>query len=120
MLTRQEIFDRVASHLKRQKVQSKIGGLYRYHGEKGRKSPIGLFISDDDYTPEMEHYLHFSRLIASTLERSGVRREDFELLDRLEALHNNCPQSWGERIDEIARVYGLIDTRGFQMVRVRR
>lgn len=55
--TRQEIFDKVASHLLRQNAKSVVtaGAIgCSYRGIEGRKCAIGILIDDDEYEPEME------------------------------------------------------------------
>ena len=59
-LSPQEIFDRVAAHLRRQKAPSmrynyaENGELCAYRGDGGLKCAAGALISDDLYDPEMD------------------------------------------------------------------
>ena len=56
-MNRQEIFDKVITHLVTQKVQSRTNsdwGGCAYRGENGLSCAVGCLISDEDYRPEMD------------------------------------------------------------------
>lgn len=53
--TAQEIFDKVVTHLRGMKGQSKLpGGGCAYRGEGGNMCAVGCLISDEEYHPHME------------------------------------------------------------------
>lgn len=65
MMTNQEIFDKVATHLLTQGKRSEtVAGDCAYRGADGTKCAAGVLIADEFYRPEFEG-------IAITVDRNG-------------------------------------------------
>lgn len=56
MLTNQEIFDKVSTHLFSQGVRSINGTECAYRGVSGTSCAVGCLIEDDEYSKDMEGY----------------------------------------------------------------
>jgi hypothetical protein len=111
-MTRQEIYNKVATHLLAQNEVSKNElGRCLYRGPRGLKCGIGVLIPDDVYDPCCENtaadQLHH-RLSGEFCRSIGTRR-DGAFLCGLQAIHDNWqPQDWANKLREFALVYSLI------------
>lgn len=120
MLSKQEVFDKVARHLILQnarsvKKYSDRGGVMSppacaYRGEGGLKCAAGCVIPDEVYYPEMEGTL-FSYIYAT--EESLQELFDFRtsvLVGRLQIMHDDAvcgPEYWPDRLKNLANEYKL-------------
>lgn len=127
----QQIFDRVATHLLRQGVQSRApsreaGYVCMYRGDNGTSCAVGCLIKDEGYNPQMEGvvvvdltYLHpvYPRdkvdLLANALRASGVNTEDsssLTLLKNLQGIHDRTlPNEWVHELRRLAKELQLSD-----------
>jgi hypothetical protein len=123
MMTAQEIFDKVATHLLTQKVKSHVKiptgcstpgqeNYLRcsYRGENGTSCAVGCLISDDDYSPRMEGagsgdlLAYFPRACANMVGHAN-------LLYSLQAVHDSSePCKWREQLKLVADRYELNDS----------
>jgi hypothetical protein len=112
MLTCEEILDRVSAHLlAQQAVAQDEHGNCRLRGANGRKCSIGILIDDAHYRTTLEGSgMTLSRFerrspLLNALRLSGVdaaRPEVFELLCRLETLHDEGNVAdWSKRLAAI-------------------
>ncbi len=118
---RQEIFNTVVPHLRRQKYRSKSskGYLCSYYGLRGRKSAVGVLIPESVWEPSMNHltlsliHQKYALVLPDYFNDYLMR----EFLLQLEIAHNmllekaNQRQKWKKKFEakirEIALVYGL-------------
>jgi hypothetical protein len=120
-LTRQEIYDRVKTHLLRQLQKSE--GRWRepksmYRSRDGLKCAVGVLIPDELYDERIESVSVVGgvevdlrcRLLWRILRRAGIARTrgNLRLLSDLEAVHDHDrPRYWRKAIEYIARREGL-------------
>lgn len=106
-MTKQEIFDKVASHLLTQRERSASdNGACLYRGPRGLKCAAGFLIPDDIYTVDMEGenaefvFTHFFKLSAF--------REHVTLVLRLQAIHDNFGVDlWKDKLETLAKYEGI-------------
>lgn len=105
--TQQEIFDVVATHLLAQGAKS-VGwtGECLYRGPKGLKCAIGVLISDELYSPEIEgasiSCLRFDVYLPF------INRDKFPFLEKLQRVHDKCPvEDWRDELAKVAKKYAL-------------
>ncbi len=117
-MTKQEMFDTVATHLFSQGKQALYGdGTCAYRGDEGTKCAIGCLIPDDVYTEDME-----GRGIAENLSEDWdfpVLRRLFntqhkqELAFDLQAVHDQADpfteKYIRQRMEVVAKAHGLSD-----------
>ena len=104
-LSFQDAFDIVAEHLlfQYEKCEKRDGGCYyRYDG---RKCAFGVFISDEEYTGDMEGHN------ASKILQNYTTLEEFwkmGIFDELQGVHDyHPPKNWAKELDELAEKYAL-------------
>jgi hypothetical protein len=92
MLTKQEIFDKVSTHLLRQNARSHfaydteypyVKPSCAYRNEKGLKCAVGCLISDEAYTSEIENLNVLDEKVLDVLGLSGVDVKNEETMDML-------------------------------------
>jgi hypothetical protein len=137
-MTKQEIFDRVKTHLLTQNERaasasgSDLGDCsYRIVvGEKTLKCAIGCLIPDELYRPELEGTNISSPAVQEVLIKAGVLDENtvpwiggpvddkdgkFTMLAHLQAVHDSCPvHSWPGELATVASRFGLQYADGAQ------
>lgn len=122
MMTRQEVYDRVKSHLLKQMRRSVVQDNHRgdlicmYRGAGGRSCAIGCLIPDELYDPVIERVsvtaisedADRGERLKRILERSGVAL-DIEFLNSLQIVHDcTYPDEWKHELAIVAHEYGLI------------
>ncbi len=124
MMTNQEIFDKVKTHLLTQGKKSKTLGVgCAYRGESGAMCAAGCLISDEHYSSALEHTAVVANArvdlpegqtkieccaVLAALELSGVPQACFGLVADLQAIHDSQePEVWGERLAKLACGRGL-------------
>jgi len=111
MLTLQETFDKVATHLLRQNARSESATTCLYRGPNGLKCAVGCLIDDAVYSPEIEGFaVKDVACIKSALRKSGVPtgRKAMDLLVNLQVLHDRFqPVLWREELAKIATDFDL-------------
>jgi hypothetical protein len=116
VLTKQEIFTRVADHLLTQfdKSISSDSLFCAYRAPDGKKCAIGCLITDAAYSPELEGALVWRSAVRNALLLSGVRDADtsiMQMLVELQTLHDCTePQRWIEGLDKICKTHELTYT----------
>ena len=105
-LTKQKLFDTVATHLLTQNEKSLgLNGTCYYRGTKGLKCAVGVLIPDETYSMDME-----GRGAREVLSQCGLvlDRGAAYLADFLQALHDySRVESWKEELSGIAENRGL-------------
>lgn len=109
-MTRQEIFDKVAKHLRTQnkKAEGRDGCLYR--AEDGSTCAIGCLIKDEHYAPELEQKTVESAVVQFALQRSGleVTATNELLLKALQHVHDMWQvDKWPSELAKLAIDYKL-------------
>lgn len=85
--TKQEVFNRVITHLVSQGQQSvNVDGLCLYHSPSGTSCAVGCLISEEDYSPSMEGA--DVGYIVRKYENLQWMQQFGELLDDLQDLHD--------------------------------
>jgi hypothetical protein len=117
MMTRQEIFTKVATHLFTQNAKAEENGRCQYLTADGKKCAIGCLIPADKYnavfegTTPMEKsrvYNAECAMLRQILEEVGVNDEDMSFLRILQRQHDFwAPSEWRERLTKIAAEFGL-------------
>lgn len=119
MIPKQQTFDTVVAHLRRQNAQSMLGESCAYRGDGGLKCAVGCLIPDDRYTTDIEYGIPAwdpqdvpkapSLAVAALLRDLG---HDLELCRQLQMVHDNdivYPNGEYEiRLEEIAEMHGLL------------
>jgi len=95
-MTSQEIFDTVIAHLLQQGKQSK-SSVCLYRSDDGSKCAVGALIPDSEYDPAMEFSIVEDRYTpepASAIQcwAQSNYPNDLKLLNRLQKLHDDCPE----------------------------
>lgn len=108
-MTRQELFDRVATHLLEQDEKSEgVGqGVYRclYRGPNELRCAIGVLIPNDKYNPSFEGCPCTDKDIQ---EAAGLGGEDINLALQLQDIHDGNPTVlWRGLLQETAAEFGL-------------
>lgn len=111
MLTQQEIFNTVKTHLLTQMVKARNGmGLCVYRTEDGLKCAVGCLMSDEFYAKYGQD-LEQSSVSAFTLEHFDalkIKERDQELLRRLQTVHDAySPAEWPNQLRLVADKYRL-------------
>jgi len=111
-MTKQEIFDRVATHLLGQGCRSARNWppVLWDKQNTGNKSAIGCLIREDKYTDAAEMNLAIRK---EALTRSGIDDDAYaRLLHDLETMHHTAEvDDWPECLAAIAERYGLRSMR---------
>ena len=120
MMTAQEVFTKVATHLLVQNEKSVTRGACGYRGDGGLKCAVGCLISDEDYSPQMEgldarQLIHRFELVPSIQELSP--HED--LIKNLQVIHDrNHSIMWRNKLEDVALRFGPtmpnIDTQEYK------
>jgi hypothetical protein len=131
-LTKQQIFDKVATHLMAQGQRSarEYSSECLYRGEGGLRCAVGFLIADEHYDERFEgsgvgwglvedstdvyggDYTSLTaKLLLGALEAAGVdtrNRATIELLGSLQAVHDNRdPSNWAESLRSVAVKFNL-------------
>lgn len=88
MITGQELFDIIATHLITQTGLSiDERGKYLYRGPNGLKCAAGFLIPDEDYIPEMEGKLCINSPVKEVLQREGYDPSEVSVYQQI---HDCC------------------------------
>jgi len=106
-MSRQEVFNKVYTHLLKQMRRSIEGGRCHYRGPNGLKCAVGVLIPDNRYSPKMEgKHLHGIFEEISDLFESETHM--VALLARLQEIHDSySPDQWKDRLKELAAGWKL-------------
>lgn len=115
MMTQQEIFDKVSSHLLTQNAKSEDDGACLYRSPTGLKCAIGALIPDGLYDPVIENVpIDNIYIEPGTKTLQNILREigcdaNLDFLTDLQAIHDDFnPHEWEERLKILADEYELI------------
>ncbi len=86
-MTKQELFDRVATHLKQQRERSVSRGLCVYRGSNGLKCAIGVLIPDEAYHPSLEG---LGVLGLEVQRAAGILHTQVDLATELQRVHDEA------------------------------
>lgn len=119
LLNKQQVFDKVASHLLAQKLTSSksnlVGGTCLYRGPNGTKCAVGCLIPDDLYDAKMEgtavptspDFSPMYNVIGKVLTQV-VEGDTFPLLAALQLLHDTiAPEFWDVELRKSAVKFNL-------------
>ncbi len=119
-LTKQQVFDKVTTHLLTQREKAVDGCLGNgtprclYRAPNGRKCAVGGLIPDSLYDPGMEE--KDANLLLTewpfALAKAGLNRADhWHLLNRLQCTHDNVdPHLWHRSLRDVALCFELDDS----------
>jgi hypothetical protein len=110
-MTKQETFDIVINHLRKQgcKAESPGGGCL-YRGLNGTKCAAGILIPDADYVEDMDldGEIRNNHAVQYILDRDG---HDIDLVEELQDLHDmRAVEDWEGYASDTATTYGLTYT----------
>lgn len=109
-MTKQETFDIVVAHLRRQGQKSKLKtGKIKclYRGPRGLKCAAGCLIPDELYSPEMEGKTWWQ--LTTKYPQLNELGHDLRLVDVLQATHDLFPvYVWEAKFKLIARLQNLV------------
>ena len=106
----QEVFDKVAAHLLRQRSRSYRKGGCAYRGKAGKMCAVGCLIADEHYRPSLEGSNLQSELVQAALKDSGINvTQDMKfMLEDLQTCHDyNEVSVWPQALRRIADHYKL-------------
>lgn len=109
MPTKQETFDTVVAHLRKQGAKAEKDGFCKYRTPEGLKCAAGCLIPDSDYKEEFEGLNVGPN---GQLTEIGVLIKnlghDIDLVRRLQYIHDNIPMKyWEEEFESLAKKHGL-------------
>lgn len=110
-MTKQETFDTVIAHLRKQGKQSREGSRCKYRGPNGLKCAVGCLIPDEQYSEWMEDFSLLDRRDGHKTEVGFVVEKlghDVDLCQRLQWIHDEFGvEAWEERFANLAEGLGL-------------
>lgn len=115
-MNRQEIFNKVVTHLRQQNAQCFHASLVddydnpmcAYRNAEGMKCAVGCLIDDSDYKPEMEGKGITGLLEFFSLKSVETIREHKSMLIDLQHIHDEYdPSEWEARLERHANYYNL-------------
>ena len=107
-MTRQEVFDTVATHLMTQRERASLNGQCQYKDPEGLKCAVGCLIPDDVYSPQMEGKSVRVLLASSPGIMLRPLAAHLNMLSSLQDVHDRVHVShWSRRLFRIAETYGL-------------
>lgn len=109
-MNKQEIFNTVVTHLRKQNRQALSGNRCCYKTPDGDKCAVGCLIPDEHFYPEMNDAGVVSALMWSIdfpIQLHWMRSHE-SLLKDLQKLHDcKLPDYWEEEFTNLAICYGL-------------
>ncbi len=108
-MKRQELFDKVVTHLLTQKEQSrKISSLCAYRGQNNLKCAIGCLIPDDLYSESLEGNNVESLFVYFPKVRKLIGKRNKDLCENLQDIHDNIDVSlWYSYLSNLAESQNL-------------
>jgi hypothetical protein len=116
-MQKQEIFDKVATHLFTQGKQAMNGEACQYRAEDGTMCAVGCLIPDEIYSPAIENRSWDDFQYASDPEMKKVYSalgsgKNLKLLDRLQSVHDEAPNWESEKtmknaLASVAKIHHL-------------
>lgn len=113
-MTDQEIFDKVVTHLRQQKVRATQwpGSITCYYRtSQGLKCAVGCLIPDELYNPSFEGCsvgkAWSQRGLDVVLRNIGIDDSQVEFLRDLQSIHDTDIANWEDDLEELAVNYHL-------------
>lgn len=109
--TDQELFNVMVAHLRAQGTTAITDCISAYHGEDGRRCPVGAIIPDDLYSQRMEGKDITQLAKASWVdpELNMMFRWHHNLLNAMQLVHDTMlPEVWERQFQFIAAKYNLL------------
>lgn len=104
-MTKQQTFDTVVKHLRKQKRKATHGSACRYRTDSGLKCAAGCLIPDDKYYRVAEGRAADSAPNAAILIEEG---HDVPLVQSLQSVHDvHSLDQWEAALAGVAKDYGL-------------
>jgi hypothetical protein len=104
MLTRQEVFDKVVTHLRKQGRKAELDLSYEdgamscaYRGEEGTMCAAGCLIDDERYDRDLEGSDVTSAKVTGALLSSGLSPHDITFVRELQKVHDGLSTEAWER-----------------------
>jgi len=113
MPSKQETFDTVVAHLRKQGAKATVRGENgsdecTYRSPDGRQCAAGCLIPDELYDPRIEGKPAHNELVANILKSLG---HDVRLCLSLQRVHDDCePKNWEDGFQRVAMDYALTYT----------
>ena len=115
-MTKQQIFNKVARHLLRQRKKAEAGSICRYRTDDGLKCAVGVLIPNAKYKPEFEgSMIGISDETESDEIRkaAGISERQIDLARALQNVHDDYePEHWRQELADVAHNFGLNWPRG--------
>lgn len=118
-MTPQEVFDKVADHLARQKIQAiDANGLCMLKNAKGQMCAVGCLIPKEEYNFEMEEHSGLSFCAVGDISNIFSRwindnyRDHIPLLSELQEVHDQTvcisgTYNWGYTLQVLSKIHNL-------------
>jgi len=115
MLTKQQIFDKVVSHLLHQGERATSeDGRCSYRGQNGTQCAAGCLIDDEYYSADLEGSVVYSVSVRRALQLSGVcddynnNEAPLDVLRSLQSIHDfDEVTDWPSRFRAVARAFNV-------------
>lgn len=112
-MNKQEIFDKVLSHMRTQKVRSGVDGACVYYNpDTGNKCAIGALIPTELYDPIFDDLdanfftgVHKNEHVQEALLKVGIElnHDMIKFLCSLQIVHDSMKDTWGDTEEEEMR-----------------
>ncbi len=104
-MTKQETFDKVVNHLRKQGRRATRGPSCAYRSLDGAMCAAGCLIPDSKYRPDMEFNTCEKRVVSIVLVEEG---HDVAFVKKLQGIHDRLTvDRWERALDDLARDEGL-------------
>lgn len=105
-MNKQQLFDKVATHLLTQMKQSKDGQSCVYRSPNGNKCAVGCLITDEYYSRRLEGFNVNDDAVKDAVIGSVGRLSEasFNMLYHLQAVHDEyAPEEWRAQLKILAK-----------------
>ena len=107
-MNKQEIFDKVATHLMKQMCQAKHGYFCKYRTEEGLRCAVGCLIPDHLYSPNLEGKKVEKEEFTPILKALGIRPDNVGFLSALQSIHDySFVSDWRKDLERLALKHHL-------------
>lgn len=108
-MTDQELFDKVAAHLRAQNARAvDARGNCQYRTEDGKRCAAGCLILDEHYAPELEGKCALHDDVWPRLRASGVADRQAALVRALQNVHDHWSvDKWESELAHVAERHNL-------------
>jgi hypothetical protein len=118
-MTKQQLFDRVKTHLLTQKTRAAERGVCQYRTRDGLQCAIGCLIPDDSYSQKFEEHVIGGKKrkketptgLKSLREAAGITDELLALAAALQWVHDiDDPRDWPKALEKVRSDFHLEET----------